>query len=335
VLNDQDSASNGPQESEKTDAKTVAQGFVEQKQGGKTEPKSETKEQGPCNSPSPVFPVSIWRRFVTWWINPFRPRGNFSEHMTVAVSVIIAVIAFLQWGVYRQQKRIMESSGPQTQQLIDAANTQACASQRIADASGRNAAAASAFSKAADRIDTKIGDSEADFRRMAAASERSLRTVSQTDQRAWVGVTGIKGITLPKSPEDLAKTIIKQGYLDIPYTFTVENSGKTPARYMKVRTTYTVGADPVAWPNPWQIEDAGFPGMIFPGKTEENISTRPVRIAGEDVVRWQLGTASVYIYIVIEYNDIFPNTKVHHTWICSKYGAFGQQTFCHTGNDAD
>jgi hypothetical protein len=206
---------------------------------------------------------------------------------------------------------------------------------RIITASETQARAADSFSKAADRIDVKIAASEKDFRRMASASEQSLRTVSQTDQRAWVGVTGIKGITMPPAPEALNKSLSEQGYFDLPYSFTIENSGKTPARYMKVRSTYSIGIEPLPWPNPGRVEDEGFFQVIFPGKTEEDYSTHPVRLSFIDGLRWQLGREYVFVYIVIEYNDIFPNTKLRHTWVCSKFGPHGEQTFCHSGNDAD
>jgi hypothetical protein len=270
------------------------------------------------------------------------PDAKPHDRWTLVFTGVIAVSTVLYTLVAGFTLYEIWDSSKDTHNLAVAAATQASQTEEIAqaaqdqvDAANEISDAADSFSETADRIDGKIGASEDDFRRMASASDHSLRTVSQTDQRAWVGVTGMKGITLPPSPEALAKTLSKQGYLDLSYSFTIENSGKTPARYMKVRTTYSLGVEPLAWPNPGQVEDAGFLQVIFPGKTEENLSTHPVRLPLEDVMGWQLGREYVYVYVVIEYNDIFPNTKVHHTWLCSKFGAFGQQTFCHTGNDAD
>jgi hypothetical protein len=103
------------------------------------------------HDPKPILPVRYGRWLRDWWTNPYRPRGNFPEHFTVGVTIVIACIAGIQACIYHQQKRIMESSGHQTQQLIDAANIQACAAQKIADASHRNAKAAESFSRTAIR----------------------------------------------------------------------------------------------------------------------------------------------------------------------------------------
>jgi hypothetical protein len=261
--------------------------------------------------------------------NPYNPNEpNWRKNITIFLEIagLIALIVYTcfagyQWKVANDTLAEIRNSKTETNRIIAASETQA--------------AAAASFSKAADRIDAKIGGSEGDLRRMASASEQSLRTVSQTDQRAWVRITSIKGITLPASPEALVGTMKKQGYVDMPYSFTVENSGKTPARYMKVLGNYSLSAKPLPWPDKRQLAKPGFLQVIFPGQPGQSYSPPPIRLTYEDGLAWQLGAIHLYIYIVVEYRDIFPNTKLHHTWVCSKFDAFGQQTFCHTGNDAD
>ena len=62
--------------------------------------------------------------------------------VTIFVTGVIAVIGFLQYSVYRQQKTIMESSGHQMDKLIDYAKAQASAASQIAEASDKSAKSA-------------------------------------------------------------------------------------------------------------------------------------------------------------------------------------------------
>jgi hypothetical protein len=57
---------------------------------------------------------------------------NIAEKITVFLILVTAFIGAVQARIYYQQKKIMESSGQQTQQLIDAANIQACAAKSFA-----------------------------------------------------------------------------------------------------------------------------------------------------------------------------------------------------------
>jgi hypothetical protein len=227
VLDDETSATNGAQQPEQPEANTPTHGFVEQQKSSPAEQEPGNEEPSSNNSPKPIFPIRMWRQFTNWWTDPYRRRGNFPEHLTVVVSVVIAVIAFFQWGVYRQQKRIMEGAGAQTQKLIDAANIQACAAQKIADASDRNADAAESFSKSAEAINNQTGLAVDKFDRIAKASEESIRATqkaakdaldasveaSRTDQRAWVSVD-VK-IAVNSQPRG--------------FEITFMNTGKTPA----------------------------------------------------------------------------------------------------------
>src|SRR5262245_22325581 len=64
---------------------------------------------------------------------------NWAEKITAFLIFVTACIAGLQACIYHQQKTIMESSGKQTQDLIDAAQIQASASRRIVTAARRQA----------------------------------------------------------------------------------------------------------------------------------------------------------------------------------------------------
>jgi hypothetical protein len=177
-----------------------------------------------------MFPTSTYRRLREWWKDPFRARGNFAEHVTIFLTIVLAVVGGLQAAIYWQQKKIMESSGPQTQQLIDAANTQACAARQIAAASEKNAAAAESFSISSGEINRGISDAVGKLQTQAekmdaariASEKQSADSLQATianfhqDQRAWIGVAQMHLISFESGKP-------MQG--DI----TLFNSGKTPA----------------------------------------------------------------------------------------------------------
>jgi hypothetical protein len=104
--------------------------------------------------------------------------------MTVVVSIVPALIASLQYGVYRQQRKIMESSGQQTQQLIDYAQSQARAAQEIAAASDKSAAAADRFAMIAEGIKTNTANAVTQLRRTATDSETAIAKASENAQKA-------------------------------------------------------------------------------------------------------------------------------------------------------
>jgi hypothetical protein len=131
-----------------------------------------------------------------WWKDPYRNRPNWSEKVTVFLTIAIVGVSISQAVIYFQQKRIMESSGHQTQQLIDAANIQACAANR-------NANAAASFSESAKGINTQTALAVGDFQRMATAAENNIRAIqesSRNDQRAWLGVADPKFILTVEAP---------------------------------------------------------------------------------------------------------------------------------------
>jgi hypothetical protein len=99
----------------------------------------------------------------------------------------------------------MHPGGADTATIANAANQQACAARRIAEASIRNASAAEGFATSAGLINTGIGNAvvklEAQVRAVEesrksseAASTKSLNNsieASRLDERAWMGVSEV------------------------------------------------------------------------------------------------------------------------------------------------
>jgi hypothetical protein len=305
-------------------------------------PNSEDQKQTSANyqdasqyQPPPLFIIGSWRRFSEWWTDPYRPRGNFPEHVTVAVSIVIAVIAYFQWGVYRQQKRIMEDSGKQTQQLIDAANIQKGAAVQIAGAGDRSATAAGGFSKAADRIDAKIGEAEKDFQRMAKAAEdnaaqtkRSLdATIEQArlDQRAWVGFVGMGNFE------------VKSGVPLPVFSIQVKNNGKTPAlqfaSHVMIRTFQkNEQFQPLfTAPNTPASIDVLQPNM----EVLLNTATGNAIVTDIDIARLHAKEVTLYVFGLLTYTDVFK--RLHQTTFCVYVDPLSLKSVltCGTYNTAD
>jgi hypothetical protein len=146
-------------------------------------------------------------------------KPHWAEKATVLLTLAIVLVGIIQACIYQQQKRIMESSGKQTQQLIDAANIQASAAIKNTEAAQQNAQSAVNFASYAKGINEHTEDAVKQFKIMAKASENSITATQQAirlEQRAWLFVGGFMGN--PKAGDVFAISTI------------VTNSGKTPAR---------------------------------------------------------------------------------------------------------
>ena len=236
--------------------------------------------------------------------------------MTVVVSVIIAVIALLQWGVYRQQKRIMESSGQQTQQLIDAANIQACAAKQIADAAGRSTAAAESFSTSAGQIRADTAHAVDELKRAADNAQKQFHvaeTALQVDTRAWIQ---------PGFYKDNIPIIVGSAYRE-PFRFV--NVGKTPASdvHIDVVLEFLYNTDTLEFdykrqnnllktglmfPNSPRDETIGASEFGSDGKLRAAIVTQSFKDAFEN------GSAFVFMYGKMTYND---KIGQHWTTFCN------------------
>jgi hypothetical protein len=351
VLDDETSATNGAQQPEQPKTETAAQGFIKQQEGSPTEQAPGNEEQRSHNSPKPILPVRLWRWLRNWWTNPFRPRGNFPEHMTVVVSIFIAGIAFLQWGVYRQQKKIMESSGHQTQQLIDAANIQACAAQKIADASLRNATAAEKFSGSADKISEETTRAVGELKRAANGSETAMREnsrnaqsalntsieASRLDQRAWFGIYDFE--ILQFDPNDQTKPL--------RFQIVFMNTGKTPARQINAQGLFQMYA--AKFEGPSEADWNAFLGYFTAAKERYSAAPNAKRKMIVDVSATPLTnnfiinnytaiknrTGFLYYFGQATYADI--DNRPHTTKFCLFLADLDtkQLAYCGKGNDMD
>ena len=242
--------------------------------------------------------------------------------MTVAVSIVIALIAFLQYGVYRQQKKIMESSGQQTQKLIDAANIQACAAQKIAGASDRNAAAAESFSGSATSINKQtqiaakaMADQVAKLQagvnetsRLATAAQNANTIAQQATEmqtRPWIGIES------DPTPENVTITTWQDNPL-FKFDLVLRNYGQSPAIVAgnPIFVFGDLGGKPEArrWKAVWKDDictyhervppkDWRFPRPVFQGTSYTfhiNASTKPEFMPGKGMLYNFLSGCIVY-----------------------------------------
>jgi hypothetical protein len=130
--------------------------------------------------------ASAWKRWQ---------EHTLAERVMAYFTGVVAICAALQvW--------ILIGGSGQTDQLIKAANINACAAQQIADASKRNATAAESFSTSAGNINTQMGEAvsklkiqgdriEASRKSSTTASQKALQATIENfhrEQRAWVGI---------------------------------------------------------------------------------------------------------------------------------------------------
>jgi hypothetical protein len=152
--------------------------------------------------------------------------------------LVIAFIGGIQAYIYSQQKKIMESSGGQTDKLISAANTQADAATKISKAADK-------FSQSADDMKTQMTTAVGDFEKAASDSaktsqklvanaEAASKFTQQSflhDQRAWIGMAEFHAVQFEEN---------KPIQVDLDFF----NSGKTPALKMHEIVKYKL------WPIP-------------------------------------------------------------------------------------
>ncbi len=279
------------------------------------------------------MPFRLWSKFKTWWHDPFRSRPNPAEHLTVFLTVVIAVVGMLQYSVYRQQKRIMESSGGQTDQLIQQAQIQAAASQR-------NAVAAEHFAASAGLINKGVSDAVIKLQAQAEKMETARKTAelssrkaldapidsSRTDQRAWIDLI----ISAPPAFQ-----------ADQPFSTNaqVKNLGKTPAKNIQMgdafeglsaQTTYSFDHAKLTMTRMGMLPPQGpalRPVEITPGKPHE--------ILGQgrfDAI--SRGSIVLFYWGLVTYDDVF---GIHH-WLkfCYIYNVpHSQFDLCAIHNDID
>jgi hypothetical protein len=297
----------------------------------------------------PSLPLRIWRSLRRK--RPGVPRANWAEKSTVLITIAIGIIAGVQARIYSQQKKIMESSGAQTDKIIAASNIQAAAAERVADASAKSATAAADFSASAQGMDTKIQSAVNEFHRIAADSERSIKATreasdkalntsieaSRLDERAWFGVSSFD--VLQYDPDDPKK----------PFSFQIwfRNSGKTPARQIHALGTFAAYNSRNAGPTEadWNTFLGFFSKSIERYVAAPNATRRMIINSSADQTTTDFITQNslaiknhalfLYFFGQATYVDI--DNKPHTTKFCLVLADLETKQFayCGKGNDMD
>jgi hypothetical protein len=205
--------------------------------------------------------------------------------------------------------RSSKQAQQQTEQLIKAANIQACAASK-------NAEAAASFARSAEGIKNKTGEAVTQFQNLANATKESAGaaksaadTAKETlvsAQRAFVFTTWDTTTTENK----VDKTVT--------FEFGWENSGTTPTKNFRTHVNYTVlpGDIPIdyTFPDRWGGHPhINFHAVIGPkGKLTVDSGEVPVTVL-QLVANKQI---RLYFYGWARYRDILPGTPEHVTQFC-------------------
>jgi hypothetical protein len=174
--------------------------------------------------------------------------------------IIAGIVAFGTLGQWITNSCNNAATSAQTEKLIKSANINACAAQKIAAASDRNATAAESFATNAGLINAGIAQAVTQLQAQATKMEAARQT-SDTDarnslkaaidnsileQRPWVGLTQFHEAPVP-APKNIVSANghpMQGNAVVIP---TVNNTGRTPARaVVVVYETWEIDGDFVA-----------------------------------------------------------------------------------------
>lgn len=215
--------------------------------------------------------MTIWQR---WKQTSLHNKALVFSGVIVAFGTLFySGAAIVQVCMFNRSSKQAEE---QTAKLIEAANTQACAASKNAEAAAR-------FASSAEGINAQTQNAVKQFKRLADDTETNIRNAQKTfrdEQRAWVGI----GITRPQVTSFESTNPIE---IDIPFF----NSGKTPARNVREVVNAILSPMPMSQPTPSQIkqlEDGPFGSLpsIPPQGTQTLIGGKPPAI-GEITSRQQ------------------------------------------------
>jgi hypothetical protein len=203
----------------------------------------------------------------------------------VFVAVVTGCIFLVQAYLMRRQLKAMEKGSVDTHNLVEASKAEASNLKRIAKSTADNVEAARKFARASE------------------ANIRAMKLVARLEQRAWVGVSGVK---------------VSKLQVGKPVLISVEfrNTGKTPAKNLTVVSNLEV------------VPRAGKPNFTYSseGSSPPERDSRVLLLAGgyahisfeatkylqqkeiDDVATGQL---SLYVHGLAKYDDTF---GTHH-WI--------------------
>jgi hypothetical protein len=265
---------------------------------------------------------------------------DWRKNLTLAVEIVglIALVVYTcfagcQWKVANDTLTEIRNSKADTSRIITASETQACAAQRIAGASGRNAAAAESFSASAQGIETKTEEAVTHFQHLAGATEKSANAAKdasdiaakqlELSERPWVDAD----IKLD-GPFDFEEG----GGANLPLKISVRNTGHSPATAVSFAWKVLIGSQALTAHN-YRDQVCGdaskrattapqFGFALFPNLTFEQ--PFGVGIRKEEIEQWHkskdfpglIGGDVIFfpsVIICIAYRPGFNQTSVYHT----------------------
>lgn len=288
--------------------------------GGKLPPPDSTRADG---NDEPPPNRSAWER---WQSHPLPDR------VMAYFTGVVAVCAALQiW--------ILVGGSAQTNQLIRAANINACAAQKIAAASDRNAAAAEKFATNAglinDRINeavgklniqaTELSKSVGQASRLAGDAETANARAIEFD-RPWIGISAVVNS-------------FEEGAKNPSVTFLIINSGRRPAK-ITLSQVEAASFDKFPIPPPYTSDMTSSTILIVPNLHSESVIPVDLRsVSSQYFAKYRTGEMTFFFYADVEYEDVVTHVK-HWTHTCGRYvpdTASSKAGFfaCHEYNEVD
>jgi hypothetical protein len=267
-------------------------------------------------------------------------RMGKSDKIMLWATAVIAAGTIVSAGAIVLQWREMVGGGGQTDQLIKAANINACAADQIAAASKRNATAAELFSKSSADISKSMNvavvklnlqagalrDSVQQASRLAEATEKANRLASDAD-RPWIGAAlEVIDWEAGKSPR---------------FVLTFTNSGRRPAIVDRIASHGSFYASyPVNPEADYSVQGSYSTSLVVPGANQRADGRTVGPISKEQLDAANEGIVTYFAFAEVQYRDVRDN-KRHWLHVCYRYDPKAGKEFlsgfreCHEYNDTD
>jgi hypothetical protein len=295
---------------------------------GIKEPKQEADKPKTNKQESHDKQLSRTQR-IWLWMKVKAEKAGLHDWLMVLFTAVLAFFAASQFAVSC-------SSSKQTADLIAAANTQATAAR--------------GFAGSADKINTGIGNAVGKLDAQATATENARKSSVDAsdkalqgtidnfhqDERAWMGVSEV--IVADPSAE--------KGF---PITVVFTNTGKTPARNVKISSGYNLSFMPITGPSSDEIGRLTFTvaqSVAPQAKLNDILGYRTVTggmfsqsaLAGVQDIRSKFqnildGTLTLYYYGTVKYDDVFGNHRSTNFCIYLADAKIKMGAFCRDFND--
>ena len=217
--NDQISSSHGENYAKHANGDTAKEVVFDETQ---TEPQHQAPADNAAHAnggPPPIRPP-FYRRLTAWWDDPFRPKANFAEKLTVFITLVIAGIGATQACIYRGQLQVMSG------QLRQMRQSSADATNQVWQAVGNINWMARSMDWSQKEAQRSIELSEQESRTALNASIAN----SRLEQRPWLGAATDIGVMDSDKP------------LPDAMNFGVINYGKTFAKKVTLSQHSTFSA---------------------------------------------------------------------------------------------